>query len=53
MGIIAGGASAAAQAGVPGRLFRQHRRWRLETAKDSYVEDSVENRLSVSKCIGI
>ena len=49
----AGGASAAAQAGVPDRLFRQHGRWRSETAKDGYVEDSIENRLSVSKCIGI
>jgi len=47
----AGGASVAAQAGVPDRLFRQHGRWRSETAKDGYVEDSVENRLSVSKCI--
>ena len=49
----AGGASAAAQAGVPDRLFRQHGRWRSETAKDGYIEDSVENRLTVSKSIGI
>ena len=49
----AGGASAAAQAGVPDRLFRQHGRWRSETAKDGYIEDSVENHLTVSKSIGI
>ena len=49
----AGGASAAAQAGVPDRLFKQHGRWSSETAKDGYVEDSTENRLSVSKNIGI
>ena len=48
-----GGASATAQAGVSDRLFRQHGRWRSETAKDGYVEDSKENCLSVSKSIGI
>ena len=49
----AGGASAAAQAGVPDRLFKQHGRWSSETAKDGYIEDSKENRLSVSQNIGI
>ena len=49
----AGGASAAAQAGIPDRLFKQHGRWSTETAKDGFVEDSKENRLSVSKNIGI
>ena len=48
-----GWASAAAKAGVPDRLFRQHRRWKSELAKDGYVEDSDENRLSVSRKIGI
>ena len=49
----AGGASAAAQAGIPDRLFKQHGRWSSETAKDGYIEDSKENHLSVSKNIGI
>ena len=49
----AGGASAVAQAGIPDRLFKQHGRWSSETAKDGYIEDSKENRLSVSKNIGI
>ena len=49
----AGGASAAARAGVPDRLFKQHGRWKSDKAKDGYVEDSVENRLSVTKNIGI
>ena len=44
-----GGASAAAQAGVPDQLFRQHGRWKSETAKDSFVEESKENHLSASK----
>ena len=50
--LCSGGASAAAKAGVPGRLFQQHRRWKSELAKDNYVEDSEENRLSVSRRIG-
>ena len=49
----AGGASAAARARVPDRLFRQHGRWRSETAKDGYIEDLVENCLTVSRSIGI
>ena len=36
----AGGASAAAQAGAPDCLFKQHGRWSSEAAKDGYVEDS-------------
>jgi len=40
-------------AGVPDCLFKEHRRWKSDKAKDGYVEDSVENRLSVTKKIGI
>ncbi len=32
-----GRASAAAQAGVPDRLFKRHGRWRSESAKDGYA----------------
>ena len=49
----AGGATAAANAGVPDRLFKRHGRWRSESAKDGYVKDSVDSRLSVSKSLGI
>ena len=49
----AGGATAAANAGVPDRLFKRHGRWRSESAKDCYVKDSVDSRLSVSKSLGI
>lgn len=49
----AGGASAAANAGVPDRLFKRHGRWRSETAKDGYVKDSVPDLLSVSKSLDI
>lgn len=49
----AGGASAAANAGVPDRLFKRHGRWRSETAKDGYIKDSTANLLSVSKSLDI
>ena len=35
-----GGATAAANAGVPDRLFKRHGRWASESAKDGYVQDS-------------
>ena len=49
----AGGATAAANAGVPDRLFKRHGRWRSDNAKDGYIDDSAERRLSVSKSIGL
>ena len=39
------GASAAANAGVPDRMFKRLGRWRSENAKDGYVKDSLEERL--------
>ena len=49
----AGGATAAANARVPDRLFKRHGGWKSESAKDGYVKDSVESRLEVSKNLGI
>ena len=49
----AGGATAAAGSGVPDRLFKHHGRWKSDTAKDGYVEDSVEGRLQVTQDLGI
>ena len=48
-----GGATAAANAGVPHRLFKRHGRWASESAKDEYVRDSLSSGLSVSKALGI
>ena len=48
-----GGASAAANAGVPDRMFKRHGRWRSENAKDGYVKDSLEERLLVSQKLGL
>ena len=49
----ADGATAAANAGVPDRLFKHHGRWRSETAKDGYVKDSVPSLLSVTKSLDL
>ena len=48
-----GGASATANAGVPDKLFKRHGRWLSETAKDSYIKDKLDDRLSVSKNLGL
>ena len=49
----AGGATAAANAGVPDQLIKRHGRWRSETAKDGYVKNSVEKHLEVTKHLGL
>ena len=48
-----GGATAAANAGIPDRLFKRHGRWRSESAKDGYVKDNTEQLLRVSKSLGL
>ena len=49
----AGGASAAANAGIPDRWFKRHGRWRSENAKDGYIKDSLESRLAVTRAMGL
>lgn len=49
----AGGATAAANAGIPDRMFKRHGRWRSESAKDGYVEDSMSSRMAVSKSLDL
>jgi hypothetical protein len=39
--------------GISDRLFKKHGRWRSETAKDGYVKDSLPDRLSASKNLGL
>ena len=48
-----GGATAAANAGIPDRLFKRHGRWASENAKDCYVKDNLEAMLSVTKSLGV
>ena len=47
----AGGATAAANAAVSDHLFKRHRRWRLDNAKDGYIEDSADKCLNALVCI--
>ena len=35
------------------RCWKRHGRWRSESAKDGYVVDSVDKRLSVSQILGL
>ena len=49
----AGGATVAANAGVPDRLFKKHGRWKSEKAKDGYVKDNVSQLLRVSQSLGV
>ncbi|XP_076093969.1 integrase/recombinase xerD homolog [Mytilus galloprovincialis] len=49
----AGGATAAASAGINDRLFKKHGRWASETAKDGYVQENISEKLTVSKNLGI
>ena len=48
-----GGATAAANAGIPDRLFKRHSRWSSESAKDGNVKDSLSSRLSVTQALGL
>lgn len=48
-----GGATAAANMGIPDRMFKRHGRWLSESAKDGYVKDSIDERLKVSKSLGL
>ena len=49
----AGGVSAAANAGVPDRVFQRHGRWKSVSAKNGYINDNLETRFSVSQLLGI
>ena len=38
---------------IPERLLKLHGRWKSDVAKDMYVEESLENRLHVTKYLGL
>ena len=48
-----GGATKAANMGISDRLFKRHGRWKSENAKDGYIKDALEKRLSVSRSLGL
>ena len=47
-----GGATMAANNGVNDRVFKRHGRWKSIQAKDTYVDDDLEQRLEVSRFLG-
>ena len=49
----AGGASAAANHGVSDRLISKQGRWASEGGRNRYIEDSIANRLQVTRCLGL
>ena len=48
-----GGATKAANALVSDQCWKRHGRLKSDTAKDGYVEDSLDNRRQVSKALGV
>ena len=46
-----GGASEAANLGVPDRLLKQHGRWKSENSKDGYVHEDLHSKLLVSRLL--
>jgi hypothetical protein len=43
------GANAAANYGIPDRLFKRHDRWKSETTKIYYIKDDLKRIFSVSQ----
>jgi hypothetical protein len=48
----AGGATAAANAGINDRLFKKHGRWASDFAKDGYVCENINEKLLVTQNLG-
>ena len=48
-----GGATAAANNGIPDRLFKIHGRWQSDDSKDRYVKESIHRRLKVTLNLGL
>ena len=48
-----GGTTAAAAAGISGRLLSQHGRWKSSRCKNRYIIDPLKKRLSVTRALGI
>ena len=44
-----GGATAAEAAGVEDRLFKKHARWKSEKAKNDYIKEDLNQKLSVTR----
>ena len=51
--LCSGGAPSAANNGINDRIFQRHGPWKSTEAKNIYVDDSIEQRLTVSKRLGL
>ena len=49
----AGGATVAANSHVQERCIKRHGRWKTTSSKDRYIVDSVDDRLAISKNLGL
>ena len=47
------GATAAANLGAKDKLFKKHEKWRSETIKDKYIHKNIQNKLIVTKRLGL
>ena len=48
-----GGATSAANSGIPERNFQRHGRWASVSAENTYIKDSLASRLDVSKSLSL
>jgi integrase len=48
-----GGATLVANKGIPDRLLKKHGRWVSDKAKDSYISETLADRLKVSQSLGL
>ena len=49
--LIAGGTSTAANANVSDRCLKRYGRWKADSSKDGYIEDSVQKRLKITEAL--
>ena len=49
----AGGATKAANEGVADHLFKRYGRWKSKNAKDGYIGDSLEQKITVTQNLGL
>ena len=49
----AGGATAAANNGTSDRMLKVHGRWKTDSSKDRYVQDSIHRRLKITLNLGL
>ena len=49
----AGGVTTAANANVSDRCLKRHGRWKEDSSKDSYIQDSVQKRLKITESLNL